>query len=77
MFWLQADVLYFHHQYNVVVLMHKKHGNGHNIHVYGTPGMAYNFIGDDSMKKPPTKEGQLFLNLFASFCDGKITFLYF
>ena len=53
--------------------MHHKRGSGHNIHRYGTPGLAYDFIGDNSGEKPPTKEGQIFLNLFAAFCDGKIT----
>ena len=54
--------------------MQRKHGSGHNIHRYGTPGVAYDFIGDNSSEKPPTKEGQIFLNLFSAFCDGKITF---
>ena len=53
---------------NVIVLMHRKHNGGHNIYKYGTPGVAYDFIRDTSTMAAPCKEGQLFLNLNASFC---------
>ncbi|KAL9977416.1 hypothetical protein ACROYT_G014816 [Oculina patagonica] len=65
----RADVLRLHHDYNVIVLMHRKHGGGHNIHKYGTPGVAYDFVGDNSTKEAPCREGQLFINLYASFCE--------
>lgn len=67
----RADVLRLHHDYNVVVLMHKKHGGGHNIYKYGTPGVAYDFIGDKTTMVAPCREGQLFLNLYAAFCEAR------
>lgn len=56
----RADVLRLHHDFNVVVLMHKKHGGGHNIYKYGTPEVAYDFIGDKTTMVAPCREGQLF-----------------
>ena len=50
--------------------MHKKHGGGHNIYKYGTPGVAFDFIGDNSTMVAACREGQLFLNLYAAFCEG-------
>ena len=67
----QADCLHEGCGYNIVVLYHCKHANGHYIFPYTTPGKAFEFLGDGSKEHPASQEGRLFLQMFSQFFLGE------
>lgn len=54
-----------HHDCDIIILSHKKHGLGYTVGVYGTEGLAEMFIGSSALTR--SKEGHAIVDLFERF----------
>ncbi|CAH3114150.1 unnamed protein product, partial [Pocillopora meandrina] len=61
----QANVLYQHHGWDVVVLYFNRHGKGTSLHTYGTPGAGQKFVGKN--KQNASKYGLVTTRLYKQF----------
>jgi disulfide oxidoreductase YuzD len=56
--------------------MHHKHGSGDTLTFYGTEGAGVSFIGNKSTIET-SESGQVALNLFRKFVEGKYKVQYY
>ena len=61
---LQADILHYNHNCDVVIMIHRKHGNG-------TEGGGVSFIGNKSDMKT-SEGGEVAVKLFQKFVQGEV-----
>jgi hypothetical protein len=70
----QADVLNFHNNCEVVILMFHKHGSGDTVSFYGTEGAGVTFIGNKE-DIPTSPGGDIILKIFRKFMEGVVEVL--
>ena len=68
---LQADILHYNHNCDVVIMIHRKHGNGDTVMFYGTEGGGVSFIGNKSDMKT-SEGGEVAVKLFQKFVQGEV-----
>ena len=68
LFVLQADILNYHHNCDVVIFMYHKHGSGRTVSCYGTNGAGQEFISQDGS----SESGKLAIDCFWKFVGGTV-----
>ncbi|XP_020892778.1 uncharacterized protein LOC110232032 [Exaiptasia diaphana] len=67
----RANILHMHHNADIVILMHSRHGRGNTVTCFGTEGAGVAFIGNKQNVKQ-SGEGHMVEKLFTKFMQGLI-----